>query len=198
MSATDPIFLWVDLLKIVIPAAITFLAGWIGVRSGLKQLRVQKGLDFIEKQLKDFYSPLLGYRNEIRIKSELRQRISELSNEAWQELCKKHEGDMSWNHDKSFEPFDKIITYNNEQLTTELLPQYRKILEVFRDNIWLSEPETREWYKELCEFVEVWNRSESKSLPAGVLRKLEHREYKLQPFYDHLEEQIDILQNYRK
>ncbi len=56
-----------DTIKFIIPPLATLLAGYIGVRYGLKQVRTEKRLDFIEKQLREFYSPLLGRRKYIRI-----------------------------------------------------------------------------------------------------------------------------------
>lgn len=181
-----------DLLKWIVGPICTLLAGYIGVTYGLKQLRSQKKLDFIERQLKEFYSPLLGCQKELRSKSEIRLKISDAADKAWREKCEKK---PFLNHEKEFEPYEKIIEYDNKQLRDELLPLYHKMLIIFRDNYWLAEPETRKWYSELCEFVEIWDRCISDNIPNEVIEKLNHKEGKLKPFYQDLEKQIDVLRN---
>ena len=50
-------------------SAISALTGsYIGIRYGIRQIRLQRSLDFYEKQLREFYSPMLGCRKEIRAK----------------------------------------------------------------------------------------------------------------------------------
>ena len=134
--------LLVDVVKWTLAPICTLLAGYIGVRYGLKQIRIQKRIDFIERQLRELYSPLLAYQKEIRAKSELRLRISKAAEEAWKEVCKRNPKPFV-NHEKKFEPYNKIIEYDNKQLKNELLPLYRKMLSTFRDNYWLAESETR-------------------------------------------------------
>lgn len=181
-----------ELIKWIVPSLITLAAAYLGINFGLKQIRIQKQLDFYERQLKEFYSPLLGYRSEILAKSNVRVKISTAANEAWQELCKSQRS-PDWDHEKAYAPYDKIINYDNEQFRNELFPLYEKMMTIFRENYWLSEPDTRKWYPELCEFVEVWRRWLSSSIPFDVVEKLDHSEDKIKPFYDELEKQVDIL-----
>ncbi len=54
-----------DLLKLLVAPGFGFLGVYIGLQYGLKQLREQKRLDFIERQIREFYSPLLGYQRAI-------------------------------------------------------------------------------------------------------------------------------------
>jgi len=187
-----------DLTKVIIPSLITLLVGYLGYRYALAQLKEQKKIDFYIKQLKEFYSPLLGYRNEILAKSEVRLKIEKASDEAWREKCellrrRNHNYEIKFEGDKEFEPYKKIIDYNNKQLKNDLIPKYRMMLKIFTDNYWLSEPETRKWYKELCEFIEIWNRSLKKTLPNEVVEKLSHSEKKLYGFYEDLEKQVERL-----
>lgn len=180
----------VDLLKGILPPILT---GYIGLRYG--QVRTQKKLDFIGRQLGDFYSPLLAYHKEIRAKSELRLKISGAANKAWLEKCETNPKPFL-NHEKEFGPYNKIIEYNNKQLKDELMPLYRKMLVTFRENYWLAEPETRKWYPEFCKFVELWERWLSGNIPGEVIEKLdETEEEKLKPFYQELEYRIDVLRS---
>jgi hypothetical protein len=59
----------------------------------------------------------------VRALSELRERISGIADETWQERVQK-EGAKS----AHFEPFGRIIEYDNEQMKIELLPHYYKML----------------------------------------------------------------------
>jgi hypothetical protein len=90
---------------------------------GIRQLSIARRNAFIEKQLSEFYSPLAGYRKQIRTKSELRLKISNAANEAWQEL-------LPDTHEQ-FEPYKKIIEYDNNQFREELMPLYEKMLDLF-------------------------------------------------------------------
>ncbi len=57
-------------ISIGIPAASGLigvtLGAWLSARREIKQ----RQLAFVERQLRDFYSPLLGIRNEIRMRAE--------------------------------------------------------------------------------------------------------------------------------
>lgn len=181
-----------DFLKMALAPICTLLAGYIGVRYGLKQIRIQRKLDFIERQLREFYSPLLSYHREIRAKGELRVRIGQAAEQCWRELCEK-QPEPFLEHDKYFEPYKKIIEYDNKQLKSELLPLYNRMLSTFSDKYWLAEPETQKWYSALLDFVELWNRWITKNIPPEVIEKLSHSEERLNPFYEELEKRFYIL-----
>ena len=175
-----------DTIKFIIPPLATLLAGYIGVRYGLKQVKIEKHLEFIEKQLKEFYSPLLGKRKYIRAKSEFRLKVETISGRQWKENAEK-------GIQQSIESVDNEIKYNNRQLNEEFLPMYREMLIIFKDNYWLAEPETREFYNELVEYVEGWNRWKEKGVTAETMKEIGHSEEKLKPFYEELDKRTDIL-----
>ena len=184
-----------DLLQTInecIGPICTLLAGYIGVRFGWKQLIEQKRLEYIERQLREFYSPMLGCRKEIQAKSALRLRISQASEEAWKEVCERNPRPFV-NHDKEYEPYKKTIDYDNDQLEKELIPLYEKMLRIFNENYWLAEPETTIWYSKLCDFVELWRRWISRNIPADVIKKIDTSEKELLPFYDELENRLTLL-----
>jgi len=175
-------------IKFIIPPLATLLAGYIGVRYGLKQVKEEKRLEFIEKQLKEFYSPLLGRRKLIRAKSEFRLKIETISGRQWKENAQK-------GIEQSTESVDKEIEYNNNQLNSEFLPMYREMLTIFKDNYWLAEPETKNFYNELVEYVEGWNRWKAKGVTAETMKEVGHSEEKLKPFYEELDKRTDILRD---
>ncbi|MBI5205586.1 MAG: hypothetical protein HZA11_11780 [Nitrospirae bacterium] len=183
----------IDLSKIVLPALFTLLAGSFGYRYGLRLMKNQKRLEFIERQLREFYSPMLGCLKRIKAKSELRFEISKASDPAWQKICGEHPKPFL-EHKKYFEPFEKQIMYDNKQLREELIPLYDKMLAIFTENYYLAESETKNWYSELTRFVEIWHRWLDESIPAEVIKELEHKEERLTPFYQGLESQIVKLQ----
>lgn len=174
-----------ETIKFLVSVLAPLIAGYIGVRYGLKQIKMQKRIDLIENQLNKFYSPILGLHKEIRAKSELRLKIKTLGDEAWAEACKIGSPDIT--------PYSKEIEYNNKQLTEVFIPQYNKMLEIFRENFWLAEPETKQFYPKLVEYIEIWNRNFNDGLPPEVARKINHTEEWINPFYDELQLRTDKL-----
>lgn len=191
----------IDSVRLIVSVGIPALSGLVGVAIGawLTSLREQKQrkLAFLEKQLSEFYSPMLGLRNEVKANGEFRARVQVEANAAWLTLCsniEKHdfEGSQRLTRERGPE-FARIIDYDNSKLYEELLPAYRKMVELFRENYWLAEPETRSYYGGLVEFVEIWNRWIDKSLPVEVLKRLDHGEAKLDLFYEHVEKFHDSI-----
>ena len=186
---------WVT--SVAIPA-VSGLAGvvigaWLTSRREVKQGK----LAFLEKQLSTFYSPMLGLRNEISAYGAFRLRVQNEADAAWRQLCAETEMldiEARQRISKQRGPeFTRIIEYDNAKLHEELLPAYRKMVELFRDCYWLAESETRAYYPKLLEFVEVWNRWNDKALPPEVLKRLEHGEDNLAPFYVHIEQMHDAI-----
>jgi hypothetical protein len=161
---------------------------------GIRQLVVQRRLAFVERQLVEFYAPLAGIRKQIFAKSEVRYKISQAAQSAWQDICKSYGTTPMLDHEKRFAPFSKIIEYDNEQFKAELLPKYREMLALFTERYDLAASDTRAFYGPFLEFVEIWNRWIGQSLPAEVIKKLEHSEENVEQFYQHLEAKMESLQ----
>ena len=179
----------VDLAKVAIPAIITLLAGYLGYCFSTRIARYNKFLDFKQKQITELYSPMIGCIKNIKAHSELRSELSSLANEAWQEIC-EFAPKPFLDHQNQFKPFEKLIEYDNEKFREELLPMYEKMLEIFTANYWLAEDSTKEYYSELCRFVELWHRWLGETLPREVLFKVQHTEERLTPFYADLEKHM--------
>lgn len=180
----------IDLLKIVLPA---FLVGYFGYRYGIRQMMKQKRLEFVERQLREFYSPMIGCLKKIKAKSELRYEISKASDPAWQKICDEHPKPFT-DHEKYFEPFRKSILHDNKQLREELIPLYDEMVSIFTENLWLVNSVTKKWYPELSRFVDLWHRWLDESIPAEVIQEMDHTEERLEPFYQDLENQLEELQ----
>ena len=184
-------------VALIVPAAAGLVGVVVGAWLTSRRERRQRQLVYLEKQLSSFYSPMLGLRNEVRTHGALRFRIMNEASAAWTQVCAESEHlDVLERQRITKErgpEFTRIIEYDNNKLHEDLLPAYRKIMGLFRENYWLAEPETRSFYAEVVEFVEIWNRGVEKSLPVEVLKRLQHTEEKLAPFYEHIEKQHDAI-----
>jgi hypothetical protein len=129
----------------------------------------------------------------------LREKVRAAAHAEWQRLCQdaRDTADPPENLRKlSTEKgpeLERVFDYDNQQLVEDLVPSYRRMLTVFRDNLWLAEPETRSNLGKLIEFVELWERWLAKAVTAEVVRRLGHSEESLHPFYEHLEKKHDEL-----
>lgn len=158
--------------------------------------RKQRSHDRAREQLAEFYAPLLGKRAMILAKSEVRVKVSGATGRAWQGLFSRHGSDAESAKridEERFPDFEKVLEYNDRQLVEEILPLYRQMVEVFSQNMGLAEPSTRAYFGELVEFVEVWDRWLSGSLPREAIPLIGHTEDKLRPFYEDLATQLDSL-----
>jgi hypothetical protein len=184
--------------SIVVPAIAGFVGVLIGAWLAARREVSERRYAFVEKQLRDFYSPLLGIRNEILMKSQLRVKVHAAADAVWQGLAAgaRSLGDpdaLLRLERERWPEFERCIAYSEEQLANAIVPSYRAMVNLFRDNLWLAEPETRLHFEALAEFVEIWERSLGKSIPKDVVGKLGHTEQPLKPFYDHLQEMLDVL-----
>jgi hypothetical protein len=187
-------------ISLTLPALAGFAGIIVGAALSSRRERHARRLSFRSQQLQVLYGPLLGLRSEIQAISELRLRISHAADGAWRDLCERR-GDY---HTAAFQrlvdergpQFDAIIEYDNRKLTEELIPTYRKMLETFRDNLWLAEPETVPHFARLVEFLDIWDRWLAKTLPAEVLDRLNHGEESLKPLYAHVEEIVRELRGW--
>lgn len=175
-----------ETIKFVVSVVAPVVIGWLGLQYGLRQLKEEKRLAYIEKQLSEFYSPLLGLHKEIRAKSDLRVKIQKVGGEIWKE-------NVQDGLHPSIESVEKEIEYDNRQLNEEFVPMYRHMLEIFRKNYWLAEPETKEHYSTLVEYVEGWNRTLVGGVSGETMQRIGHTEANLKPFYEELEKRTEIL-----
>lgn len=134
---------------------------------------------------------MLGLRTEIRALSELRLKLQNEAHAAWQDLA----GNVQPGPEAQaltaarLPQFEALIEHDNTKLHERLIPAYRKMLDLFREKIWLAEDETRGYYAEFVEFVDIWERWLAGSLPPELIERTGHTEQKLHPFYKHLEAQ---------
>ena len=181
----------------VIPAFSGLLGVFVGYWLTIRRERLSRKLDFIEKQLCDFYSPMVGFFSDIFALNELEKKISECADDTWRELAKENlqsndYGERQTRHNERWKKFKPIIDYNNQQTYEKLVPFYRKMLELFREKLYLADQDTRDYYSNLVEFVNIWDRCQANSLPPEVTEKLNHGN-QIVAFKKHLEQRYNKL-----
>jgi hypothetical protein len=188
LSALSP---WIGGLGIgALIAAV--LTGWLTDRREHRKQRI----DFVSKQLAEFYGPLLGMRQEIFARSELRMKIHNVAETLYQQRLEKYAGNieaLQRASDEYMPLLDAMIEDDNRALAETLMPLYRKMVEIFRDKMWLAEPQTRSYFPRLVEFVDVWDRVLRDALPRDVPGAVGHGEINLHEFYEHVQSTHDRL-----
>jgi hypothetical protein len=166
------------------------VGGWIGLLIGnwmtARRETAATALQFRKQQLEQFYGPLLALHNEIRARSELRLKLQKVVNDL-------HAKGML--HAEPGKTVLANVQDENETLRSILIPTYHEMIKVFRDKMWLAEPETREHFKSLIEFVDVWEKILADKLPSSVAPAIGHPEQNLHRFYDHLEKMHERLRS---
>lgn len=191
---------WLDLLvRVGLPSLLFGGLGGAIVSAILTARReqAQRRYAYAEQQLRDLYSPLLALRSEIRMRSELRLKVSQVMTEEWQRLldAANVQGAEAVEAllQRRGDDFMQDIDYDNKQFREELFPAYQEMVKVFRSNLWLAEPETRTHFRALIEYVELWRRHLDKVMPPEVGRRIHADEATLRPFYEHLEKKHEEL-----
>lgn len=184
--------------QIVVPALAALLGvlvgGWITTRNQKLERQHQR----IREQLSNFYSVLIGMHKQIREKSQVRVKLRGIANQAYQNELKQAGDDPGAKKriaDSSEPLYEKLLEYDNQQLTGELVPLYQSMLDHVTKNMWLAEPSTLDHYSALVEYVELWNRGLKQSLPTEVMFEVRHEENKLYPFYADLDLQFKRLRD---
>lgn len=180
------------------------LSGLLGVLVGalvaVSHERSKARRDFLSRQLSEFYSPMVGIREEIRILSDFRLKVSQQAGSVWKELCNSSRAyeDLESRQNILGSEREKLhtrIDYDNKQVTEKLIPAYQRMVDLFRDRYWLAEFETRQYFTSLIEFVESWNRFLSETHSREVLQRVDVKEETLLPFYENLKEIQDRLRS---
>lgn len=186
-----------DWIQVVGTLGVGSLLGVIGTQwaIGRREARTRR-VAFKKEQLEEFYGPLLAIHKEIRARSELRVKLA---------------GAIDQQHIKDMLDVgtDKIEETSNAHLPTivasikdesdtfknVLMPRYREMIDVFRERMWLAEPETRTFFGQLIEYVDIWDKILARKLPHSIAAAVGHTEKNLQPFYTHLEQVSDRLRS---
>ncbi len=185
---------WIPLLGAL---GVGGLLGTIGTQwaTGRRETTA-RCISFKKQQLEQFYGPLLAMHKEIRARSELRVKLQQaIDNQHFADMLAAGPGKVEQASDPHIGVIAKNVKDENETFRNVLMPRYRDMLNVFREKMWLADPETRKHYNGLVEFVDVWEKILDDKLPSSVASVIGHTENNLKPFYDHLEEMHDRLRS---
>jgi hypothetical protein len=97
-------------------------------------------------------------------------------------------------HEGAVSDWEKLTQYGNRQLAEEIIPAYRKMVELFTSKMHLAEFSTIQHFQALLNVVEIWNRHLDQSLPVEVLLQVNHSDEKLSDFYDDLADNFARMQ----
>ena len=136
----------------------------------------------------------MSLHKEIRARSELRLRIQTAVDQAHvEDMLNAGPGNAEGASDLHLPGILRTVRDENQTFREVLMPRYREMVDVFRNKMWLAEPETRTHFAALIEFVDVWDKILDDRLPRSVAPAIGHTEQNLQPFYLHLEATHDRL-----
>jgi hypothetical protein len=181
------------------------LAGFFGgllaalITAGFTSSRERRTrqLEFTQKQLAEFYSPLLALRAETHAEGVLRKHIGDKADVAWRHLVEESERMSPAEGRKLIDErkpeFMKVIEHDNATALEVLLPAYRKMVALFRDNMWLADDDTVEFYPQVVTYVSGLSRVLEKTVPVELVAHIATSEKELDPFYAHLRVRHDEL-----
>lgn len=160
------------------------VGGWIGsVINNWMTIRREtaaRAVQFRKQQLEQFYGPLLAMHKEIRARSELRVKLQEaIDAQHMEEMLHAGPGKTEEASDAHLPAILTNIWDENETFRNVLMPRYHEMIDVFRNKMWLAEPETREYFKSLVEFVDVWDKLLANKLPHSIAPAIGHTEQNL-------------------
>ncbi len=139
---------------------------------------------------------MLGIRERLRAKNEVRLKVSAAANAEWPRLMNaaRESGTLQETRERLSPEFDKIIEYENQQLKEEIIPLFRQMVDLFTAKMHLAEPSTRTHFAALVDFVEMWDRSLRGALPREVAQRVGANEEGLISFYTDLKTNFERLQ----
>jgi len=171
---------------------------YLGYRYGLKKSEQQKRIEFIEKQVCELYSPMVGIYKDLHAKSKIVNKINNISDGEWRKLVKDMSPEVFRNSTDVTnwrEKRDIGIEYNNNQLRNYIIPAYKKMQDILHNKIWLAEPDTLKWFETFNHFIDIWDRYLADYLQPEVLEKVMVSEIELQSFFEELENRLNFLRD---
>jgi len=153
--------------------------GWIGAfinnwMVGRRETAARTD-QFRKQQLEQFYGPLLAMHKEIRARSELRVKLQNAIDTLYiREMWRAGPGKPVEVSDEHLSAIMKNLQDENETFKEVLMPRYREMINVFREKMWLADPQTRTFFRDLVEFVDVWDKILVNKLPSSFAPAIGH------------------------
>lgn len=181
-------------------SGISATAGLMGVLVGAmmtsRNQKKERKQAHIRQQLQEFYSPMLGMRQEIVAKEESRRKINEMVHTIIDKSKVGDPGGVRRDHyyDDERKALRGLGAHDHKQWEEEILPLYKEMLKKFTSEMWLAEPSTRANYGELTNFLERWSRVHALTDAAEVAWQADLSDDNVKPLYNDLEFHFARLQ----
>jgi len=157
--------------KLVFPLAVAYVIYQLALRQiastrqgNLEQLDRKRQIDFADKQLTEFYAPMLGARAEIQNHTVFDQQLVDAKRYVF-ERRRKREGIQSAEQgtDERREQYTAIDAELkrfwggvNDRLLGERISAYIAMRSLFAQKMAFADVDTRAWYEFFYAFVEGW------------------------------------------
>jgi hypothetical protein len=155
-----------------------------------RHFRRKKWLEFSQRRLDEFYGPMLGLIKQVTENAKNTIKLWDSSDQAWREICKDHPHPFE-DHDRYFEPFQKMLEDENERFRKEDIPALDKMLEIFKSKMHLAYPSTIKLFPQFSQYVDQFHRR----LPYEVLKRLDLSGEPLAKLSADVEAHVDSLRH---
>ncbi len=154
-------------VNVVIPIAAVILSSWLTYHFAARHFRKQKWFEFDQCRFDEFYGPILNLIKQVGADCEQSVKVSDASNQAWQEICKKHSHPFE-DHEKSFEPYKKVLDDENMRIQKKVIPALDEMLDIFKSKEHLAYPSTQKLFTQFSQYVDQFHLQ----LPYEVFKKI--------------------------
>lgn len=190
--------------KLAFPVAIAYFVYRLALYqieknrlANLDQLARKREIDFADKQLTEFYAPMVGARAEILNHTVFDTYLYRASRWVEQEWIKREGEGESGADDTTTKLFRRNA---DKRMRGERVVAYVAMRTLFAEKMAFADPDTRDWYNYFYAFVELLRvdkeNSESHFLSqeSAIALSSMFEEKPLELFYKHLLERTDQLQ----
>jgi hypothetical protein len=189
----------VDFVNPLIAAAAglggVFLGGWLTNR----REREKRRTDHIERQLSELYGPLMTLYKQLAARREHRQNIERAIDIVWKRLAPEMRRvgvDDQQISQLRTDQLNRLTEDDKKYLGEVFLPDFREMLRLFREKMWLAEPNTVPYFGTIVEYVDAWELSLQGVITGAVAVELQRpTDAKLREFYTDLEATYDRLRH---
>jgi hypothetical protein len=174
----------------------------LGHRWATQNDEKKRRLDFIEKQLREFYGPLKGCYSDITYLCNFLGEVAiahnaEVEREARGQqalpIAERRQARMATAQRRSENPSPEI-SYNLQAYQEQVLPLYAKMRDIMRENTWLADDEVLKHWPNLVKFVDSWTRTLSGRHDPEVSSVYRVSAKRLEPFCELIEFRVSQLQ----
>jgi hypothetical protein len=179
------------------PLIYTSLGAFITYKYGIKQFKFEEEKKLILQKITNFYSPLIVLQKEIESLLETKRESSYEADEACRNRYKDEKTYSSYSYferKKYTKKLEEAINHENTIFPNKILPIYDKMLEIFKNNYWLAENSTQNFYKIFVKYVRkehAWY--EPKAPGTGGRTDVEKNDIEF--FYEDLKKNLNKLKD---